>query len=158
MSPKSSLFAATTAEFKTYEDSPLYDGVTLSENLSLSHAFHQGFSGYLLAEAAYTDTDYDHLDNRSFMVGIGASKEVRAGLTVTAEGRFRQTTYDGDSILIGKPRRDERYDATVSIAKRDWDLWGYAPVVEYSYTLNESNIAFFDFDSHTVDFRLTKDF
>jgi tetratricopeptide (TPR) repeat protein len=157
-SPKSSLLAASTAEFKTYEDTPFHDGVSLSENVSFSHAFAQGFFGYVLGEVEYTDTDYKHLDNWSYMIGLGASKELRHGLTLAAGGRARLTKYEGASVLIGKPREDERYDATVSITKRDWELWGYAPVFEYSYTLNQSNIAFFDFDSHTVDFRLTKDF
>ena len=33
-----------------------------------------------------------------------------------------------------------------------------APAIEYRYTWNDSNIAFYEYDSHTVDIRLTKDF
>jgi hypothetical protein len=56
------------------------------------------------------------------------------------------------------PRHDERLGARVSLTKRDFEIWGYAPVIEYTYTLNGSNVAFYDYDSHTFDFRLTKEF
>jgi outer membrane protein len=44
------------------------------------------------------------------------------------------------------------------LTKRDLNIFGFAPSLEYTYTDNISNISLFDYDSHAIDFRLTKDF
>ena len=56
------------------------------------------------------------------------------------------------------PRRDTQLGTTVALWKRDFSILGYSPVIEYNFTWNSSNIDFFDYTSHTVDFRLTKEF
>ena len=46
----------------------------------------------------------------------------------------------------------------MSLTKRDFSIWGYAPELEYTYSFNDSNIASYYFDSHAVNFTLSKDF
>ena len=78
--------------------------------------------------------------------------------TTTADLELGRTLYDGDFPLMGEPRKDWQFDATISLWKRDWNLWGVAPVIEYSFTYNNSNVAFYEYTDNTVDLRLTKQF
>ena len=55
-------------------------------------------------------------------------------------------------------RTDQRYTGSATLTKRDWNWFGFAPSLNYTYVRNVSNIDLYDYDSHSVDFRLTKDF
>jgi hypothetical protein len=60
--------------------------------------------------------------------------------------------------IYNKVREDARWTGNVRLTKRDFNLWGYAPGIEYTYIFNDSNIANYHYDSHALDFRLSKDF
>jgi tetratricopeptide (TPR) repeat protein len=163
--PKTSVQSATTIEFKRYNESPEYDGYTLSENLTFTYAFNQDFTGFLFGGLDRNKTDdsshndyFSKNDSWSPMIGLGIYKELPLGLTVNSDARLRYTQTDGEWEQTNSVREDERFDGTASLTKRDWNFWGYAPVLEYSYTKNWSNIGQYISDAHTVDFRLTKDF
>jgi hypothetical protein len=60
--------------------------------------------------------------------------------------------------VAGVVRKDTRLIGSVALTKRDFNIWGYAPAIEYTYVHNDSNISLYEFDSHAIDFRLSKDF
>jgi hypothetical protein len=104
---------------------------------------------------ARIDADDDFHTNWSYSAGLGIYKELTSGVTVNLGGEIRILDYDD---IAGEGRKDDRWSATVGLTKRDIDIFGYAPVLEYTYTFNNSNVALYEYDSHTIDFRLTKDF
>lgn len=159
LDPKNRLNASSTVEFRTYDDSQsIYDGHAVLNDVALSHAFDASLIGYMGAGLDRVVTESDHLDYWSPSLSIGFYKEWTWGVTTDAQIEGRLSKYDDVFPLMAGPREDERLGARLSLTKRDFDIWGYAPVIEYSYTLNSSNVAFYDYDSHTIDFRLTKDF
>jgi tetratricopeptide (TPR) repeat protein len=125
----------------------------------LSKIFATDLSGYVEGSVQRNQTaDREDLDYWAFYAGAGVYKELTWGITTTADLDVGRTLYDGDFPLMFEPRRDWQFDATVSLWKRDWNLWGVAPVIEYTFTYNHSNIAFYEYTDNTIDFRLTKQF
>jgi hypothetical protein len=116
-------------------------------------------SGYVSGSIQYNKTaDRPDLDYWAYFGGVGAYKEFTWGITTTVDLELGRTLYEGDFPLMDNPRQDWQFDATVSLWKRDWNMWGFAPVIEYSFTRNDSNVAFYEYTDNTIDFRLTKQF
>jgi hypothetical protein len=156
--PQDSIFASSTLEFRTYPENDVYDGIAILNQWTFSHAFDSSFVGYVGGGLDRIETNADHLDYWSYAGSIGAYKEWPWGVTANYQFEYRRSVYDADYPLMSDPRRDNRYSASISLTKRDFDILGYAPQIEYTYTRNGSNVVFYDYDSHTVEFRLTKDF
>jgi hypothetical protein len=91
-------------------------------------------------------------------VGLGFYKELPMGITAQVSGEARLSDFDDVNLFVGTVRKDERYSANLTLTKRDLEIHGFAPSLSYTYTLNQSNIALYDFDSHAVEARLTKSF
>jgi tetratricopeptide (TPR) repeat protein len=125
----------------------------------LSKIFATDLSGYVSGSIQYNKTaDREDLDYWAYFGGVGVYKEFTWGITATADLELGRTLYVGDFPLMDDPRQDWQFDATISLWKRDWNIWGVAPVIEYSFTRNDSNIAFYEYTDNTIDFRLTKQF
>jgi hypothetical protein len=77
---------------------------------------------------------------------------------VDLNGEVRLSEFDAMHPIAGVTRKDTRLSGTVALTKRDFNIWGYAPSLEYTYVNNDSNISLYEFDSHALDFRLSKDF
>lgn len=95
---------------------------------------------------------------KTYSGGVGLYKELPEGITVNLNGELRFSDFDGIHPFAGKVRQDERYTGMIALTKRDFNIWGYAPALQYSYVYNNSNISLYEFDSHAVDFKLSKDF
>jgi len=125
----------------------------------ISKIFATDLSGYVSGSIQRNQTAYrEDLDYWAFFGGAGVYKEMTWGVTATLDLDIGRTVYDGNFPLMGEPRQDWQYDATISLWKRDWNLWGVAPVLEYTFTYNDSNIAFYEYTDNTIDLRLTKQF
>jgi outer membrane protein len=79
-------------------------------------------------------------------------------MTIDANAQVRVSPFDGVDSITGFTRYDTRYVGGLTLTKRDFNIWGFAPSINYSYTLNKSNNALFDYDSHSFNFNFTKDF
>ena len=80
------------------------------------------------------------------------------GLTINANAQARFSPFDGPDGFTGVTRFDSRYVGSITLTKRDLNFVGFAPSINYTYALNHSNNILFDFDSHSVNLNLTKDF
>lgn len=146
-----------------YDGQSYRDGWRGTIEGKLSKVFSSDLTGYVSAGfETYSTAERADLGFNAIFGAIGAYKELSYGISATAELSFRHERYQAnfnDAFPeFAKPRRDVETAATLSLWKRDWNFWGYSPAIEYTYVLNSSNIAFYDYDSHTVDLRLTKDF
>ena len=55
-------------------------------------------------------------------------------------------------------RLDDRYDLSMFLVKRNFEIMGLAPMLQYTYTINASNVEFASFDAHSVNLTMTKKF
>jgi outer membrane protein len=145
-------------EWRDFANSGFNDGRDYRGDLAWSHGFDASLDIFARTGYEKLTTPIAYNSFGTAFLGLGLRKDLAWGITanVTAEGRY--TLFDDQNPVAFMTRQDERLNAGLTITKRDWDIYGFAPVISYSYTRNFSNIALWDFDSHNVDFRLTKDF
>jgi outer membrane protein len=103
-------------------------------------------------------SDYDAYSYKTFYAGLGVYKELPHGLTVNLSGQVQRSLFDEYNLLGQTVRKDTRAIGSLGIVKRDWNIFGFAPSVEYTFVKNFSNLRIYDYDSHNFDIRLTKDF
>lgn len=94
-------------------------------------------------------------ENYAIRTGIGYIRELPLGLTANVRANFSYKPYEGISWLYGVKRKDHSYGAGVGFTKRDFTIWGFAPIVSYDYLRSRSNIDFYTYDRHRVNFGFT---
>lgn len=132
------------------------DGHTCSATGRWDHHFDTSTYGRVLTGGGRERTGRDHLDNESMFAGVGLHRELPWGISIYGQALYTLRNYDGLSPTATEARADDRFDASLFLTKRDWEMFGFAPMLQYNYTLNESNIAFHDYDAHGVNLTLTK--
>jgi outer membrane protein len=152
------LNASASYEWKDDFDIDVYDGATITANASIEHTFDPSLSVTLFGGFSDVETEIAYSSFQAAHVGVGFYKELPLGITVDAKGRVQKSEFDAKFPTIAGPREDTRYVGNVGLTKRDLNLFGFAPAIDYTYVRNDSNVILYDYDSHTVDFRLTKDF
>jgi outer membrane protein len=158
ITPQNTISASVVHEWRDVADSVTSDATALLLQGALTHAFDSSFTatvnaGFDRVKAKSRIISYD-----TFSGGLGLYKELPKGITLDVSGQVRWSDFDGVYPLIGLSREDTRLTGTIGITKRDFNIFGFAPTIEYTYTENFSNIDLFDFNSHAVDVRLTKQF
>jgi len=97
------------------------------------------------------------LRNTTFQVRTAYRRELPWGITAEAGPNFYYRPFD-DTDPDFDPRSDWSYGASVFITKRDWRLYGFAPVFSYEYIRNNSTIDRFNFDRHRANIGITRTF
>ena len=103
-------------------------------------------------------TGRKHLDNDSWAAGAGIYRELPWGITVYLQGLYTRTEFDGSYPGFPVSRADDRTDVSLNLTKRDFAIFGLAPMLQYTYTHNDSNIPISTYDAHGIALTLTKRF
>ncbi len=99
---------------------------------------------------------------KNSQIGLSASyrRELPHGITIQLSPQFFYRRYDGIDPLF--PTFKERLDTTsgisVYLTKRDWRFMSFAPVLSYSYLINDSNNEFYSYERHSADIGMTRKF
>jgi hypothetical protein len=145
-------------EWRNYYASPATDGTALSFSGVLTHALDSTANVALIT--GYENVTQQLLYNsyQDGTLGTGFYKEMAHGFTLEGQGLARYARFD--DIYPGKPdaRSDLNLTGSLTVTKRDWNIMGFAPSLNYTYVRNFSNVELFDFNSHSLDLRLTKNF
>jgi outer membrane protein len=158
LTAKNHLSSSATYEWRDNLQSGGTDGTALMFDAAWTHGFNSSFSGTLLGGYDVINSDVDQQSYNSITGGLSIYKELPFGITTNASAIIAKNDFEGYYALAGAFRKDKRLTGSVQVTKRDWNLYGFAPSLSYTYTNNLSNISLYDFDNHAVDFRLTKDF
>ncbi|MEL7015501.1 MAG: surface lipoprotein assembly modifier [Pseudomonadota bacterium] len=97
------------------------------------------------------------LRNTTVQLRAAYRRELPWGITAEAGPNFYYRPFD-DTDPSFDPRVDWSYGASVYITKRDWRLYGFAPVFSYEYIRNNSTIDRFNFDRHRANIGITRTF
>ncbi len=157
-SPKDRINFSSVHEWRKYDINPQSDGTALMIDGSWSHAFDSSLTASLSAGYDEIETGIDYNSFETYSGGFGFYKELPKGITVNLNGELRLSEFDAMHPIAGVVREDKRYMGSIAFTKRDFNIWGYAPAIEYTYIYNDSNISIYEFDSHAIDFKLSKDF
>ena len=85
-------------------------------------------------------------------------KELPGGLLTSAQLSYEWRHYASNFPLMGTPREDREFDLTAAVTFRNWSWHGFAPKVQYSLTLNDSNVPLYTYNSQAIGFYLTKQY
>ncbi len=123
-----------------------------------THAWNSSFTTTLFSGLDVINTNSDQTSYRSLSGGLSIYKELPRGITANVTGIYTQSDFEGYNGILALTRADQRLTGSIELTKRDFNIFGFAPSVSYSYTDNLSNADNYDYDNHAVDMRLTKDF
>ena len=149
---------STRFEWRDYQGENLQDGTAVIIDAAFTHAFDSSFSATISGGFDSIDNKLDILSYDTWSAGLSIYKELPKGITVNASADVRLSEFDAMNPIALKTRKDTKLTGTIALTKRDLNFFGFAPTFEYTYIYNDSNIALYQYDSHAVDFRLTKEF
>jgi outer membrane protein len=134
------------------------DATAIMLDGAFTHGFNSSFSTTLFGGWDKIASDAAQESYRTMSGGLSVYKELTHGITATVTGQIADTNFVDYNMFFLTHRKDTKLTGSISLTKRDLNLFGFAPSIYYSYTDNFSNINLYDYNSHAVDFRLTKDF
>ena len=109
------------------------------------------------AELNLAKTDY--LAYRSFTAGVGAGTELPYGVSLYGQASLTMRDYAAAIPGFDSIRHDDRVDLSIQVSKSDIpELYGFVPSLQYTYTINNSNISIFSYDAHGINLTFTKKF
>lgn len=158
LSPKDRVNLSSVYEWRSYPDDKDSNGNALILDGAWTHAFDSSLTVSLNAGFDRINSGIDYNSYDAYSAGFSLYKELPFGITTDLYGEVRSAEFGDVFPIYNKVREDTRWTGNVRLTKRDFNLWGYAPGIEYTYIYNDSNIANYHFDSHAVEFRLSKDF
>ncbi len=158
LSPKDILRVGGHCQRKQFDVVDYQDGWTCGATVSGDHFLDTRSFVRVMAGFSRDKTGLKHLDYDSKNVAIGYYRELPWGLSVYGQAKYTRLDYSGVYPTAIEARNDDRLDFTLHVTKRDWQIFGFAPMAQYTYTLNQSNIGFHDYDAHGVNLTWTKKF
>jgi outer membrane protein len=158
VSAKNNISGSGTYEWRNYTSSKGTEGNALLINGAFSHAFDSSFNATVFGGFDIINADTTGSSYKSLSSGLSVYKELTYGMTAKLTGEITRSNFKDFNAFALAYRKDTRLTGTIELTKRDLNLFGFAPSLSYSYSTNASNIDLYDFDTHAVDFRLTKDF
>jgi outer membrane protein len=155
---RDNVFASAVYEWRDYLGGTTeLDGSALLADVSWNHAIDQSLSISLSGGYNKVNAEVQWNGYSTIYAGLGVNKDLPFGVSVNANAQARFSVFDAIGPS-GYAREDQRYIGSITLVKRDLNLFGFAPGLNYTYTLNNCNISLWDYDSHAIDFRLTKNF
>ena len=158
LSERDQLQTSATYEWRNYANSPVNNGNALTLSSVFTHALDS--SANVAVILGYDSVTQQNAYNSYYggTFGLGFYKELPHGFTVQSQGSAHIAQFYDQNPFTLTTRYDDNLTGSLTFTKRDWNWFGFAPSLNYTYVRNFSNISLYDFDSHAVDFRLTKDF
>ena len=163
LSPRWRLDGTLSWQQLEYDRDIRRNGHLASFTTRVSHSLTSSSILQFLVGGTWEETRVEDLDNLSLRLGGGFYQDFGRGVTLYVKPELLLRYYDavesGFAVETGgEDRKDTRYSVSVDLTKRDWSVWGFAPVFGYSYTRNDSNVSFYSYDRHRFQIGLTRTF
>jgi outer membrane protein len=142
----------------SYQTQPFLDGYYLDQGNFVDYyitpsSFVRGTVG-----VGYQSAESDVFSNWYYRFGLAYQQEFVYGITANLAPEVQWTNYQETNPLFGVRRVDRQIFVKLSLYKRDFTIFGFAPVVSYSYTTNQSNQSLFKFDRNQFQLGFTRQF
>jgi outer membrane protein len=134
------------------------NGTACAISSRLEHHLTSSSYATFISRLGRERTRTEHLNNTSWTAGAGYYTELPFGLSVYNQALYTRTAFQGQYPTLTYARLDGRMDLSAQFTKRDWEIFGLAPSVQYTYSLNKSTVNFLSYDAHSVNVTLTKKF
>lgn len=158
IAPKTAIRTKLRHNFINYDVAEYREGWLFNMDNRLSYSLRDGTIGYLIGGLIRGNTQRDYLDYWGLYGGIGVYHEAPYGITLYSETKVGRQLHDEEYLGLGFTRKDTRVEVNMSLTKRDFDWYGFAPQLLYTYIRNFSNSPFDKFETHGANVTLTKSF
>jgi hypothetical protein len=152
------LYSGGTYLRQDYMSASYRNGWTFLGYAGLRHAFSPATAASLTVNYTAERTQRDYLDHDDWRLSAQVDHEWQGGLITSVAAGVGVHDYRGDFPGTTIARRDNVWSAGLTVLNRNWSFNGFAPQLKYEYTRQESNVSFYDYDSHDVDLTFTKRF
>jgi outer membrane protein len=112
------------------------------------------YSGTLQRETARVP-GYANWEARA---GVGYNRELPYGVTGFVYGEAGYAGYDAPQVFFGQTRKDVRLRGQLTLLKRNWTAFGFAPKIGYNFYRVSSRIGFYSYTRHQTELTLTRVF
>lgn len=133
------------------------DGPIYGSGASISHALDQRSFGGGSIQITRQETKARSLRNTQYAVSLFYSRELPLGITARLSPQFVLRSFGVPAAINnGITRLDRLYGVTIDLTKRNLSLYGFAPVLSYTFLHNTSSVDLFEYDQHRVNIGLTR--
>ena len=150
------LYSGGTFLKQSFEDASYRDGCIFLGYAGVRHALSPSLAFSVTANFTAERTRRAHLDHDDLKLVAQVDREWQGGFITSFAAGIGYHDYAGDFPGTEIARRDNIWSAGMTLANRNWSLRGFAPQLKYEYTRQQSNVSFYDYDSHDVDLTFTK--
>ena len=142
----------------TYDTQKFLNGYNLDQGNFLDYyltpsSFVRGSAG-----VGYQKADLDVFTNWYYKFGLAYQQEFAYGITANLAPEVQWWNYQSVDPLFNVRRADRQIFVKLSLYKRDFTIFGFAPVVSYSYTTMQSNESLFKYDRNQFQLGFTRQF
>jgi hypothetical protein len=141
-----------------YDKADFLDGGRITGQAKLTFATSSQSSADLFAGATREMTEDPAYTNTAPFVGLSYYTDLPYGLGVRVGPQFTLRQFDEPFAAFGVTRLDRIVTVGTEIKYRKDLIFGFAPLLTYTYTKNYSNISIFEYDRHQVEFGFTREF
>jgi outer membrane protein len=135
-----------------------FNGYNLDQGNYLTYYFNPRMLVRLIGGAGYQSATTDAYEYWYWRFGFGVQFEFPWGITAYAQPDVKISYYSGLDPFFAMRRTDRLYAGRLSLYKRDWNFWGFSPVLSLLYTDNRSNIPIYKFHRLQAQLGVTKQF
>lgn len=140
----------------SYPGNPELTGTAVSLAAELLHPLGPASYAFTSLSLARENARAEPYANVSARLGAGYGRDFSGGLTVIGFVEAGGAWHDEPFAAFGKTRKDQRWRASLNVARRDWQLAGFSPVLRYSFVRNDSNIPVYDYTRHRVEIVISR--
>ncbi len=107
---------------------------------------------------ARTIANSGHFSSSSPSIAAGIQREFKFGISARIGVRYAHTRYDSATALGGVRRNEKRTTFTLTLRKRDWNLFGLTPEISIDRERNLSNVEFYRYRRTQFNLGVSKQF
>lgn len=141
-----------------YHDLRARDGYFYSSFVNWKHKLDDTKSLNLGGGISGEDTERTNLTYTNYRVRTAFTNEWKGGLSTTFRAGYDRKEYNGVFPGISENREDDQYLVGLTLLHPKLAFKGFAPRFSYTYTVQESNVSFQEYDSHDFSVIWTKKF
>jgi outer membrane protein len=142
----------------SYDTQPFLDGYYLDQGNFFDYYLTPSSFVRATLGFGYQKAESDVFSNWYYKVGLAYQREFAYGITANVAPEVQWTNYQETDPLFLVRRQDRQIFVKLSLYKRDFTIFGFAPVVSYSYTTNQSNESLSKFDRNQFQLGFTRQF
>ncbi|MBV6529896.1 DUF560 domain-containing protein, partial [Ursidibacter maritimus] len=126
---------------------------------TLVHILSPKTALYLGSDILFENTHQKRNNSNRYSLRLGASHQIKNLFSTQITLQVAKRYFKGNDLFVAKKRKDTEWNFSATIWKKEWNLWGIIPKLNYRYQKINSNIPeFFSFHKHQLNLFFEKNY